>query len=359
MIIHFLDKVSSKFSEKSKIEGFIIPKILFLFTFLKSFGIRKRLITLYEKWLINPNIGITTKELTHLIPIGNFITKGKIGDDLLVRKLKYGNETFELKPSKLFSEQELDRVCKELKSDGFSIVGNIKGTDIYDKLTRLNNVEVFSGKNWKQNRKAKQTLLKKPNPAEDFIWYVDPSEVISNTGFQNLILDEFWRQIAKKYLNCDSKIFSIRCWHSFVKQGLDYTTPENWHLDAGDGFNFIKVFVLLSDVNENSGPTQIIPINQKKLPRKYFVERRFSDREIKNLCKKKNVKVLSAIGPAGTVYVADTRQIHRGTPVTEGKRFILNFNVAVDDFGGLLSEKYNNNGVATNSKLHEFLKCLK
>ena len=93
-------------------------------------------------------------------------------------------------------------------------------------------------------------------------------------------------------------------------------------------------------MNEKNGPTQIVPIQKNNLPRKFFVERRFSEREIAKLCKKTGNKVLSATGSEGTVYIADTRQIHRGTPVIEGHRFIVNFTLALDDFGSVGGEKY-------------------
>ena len=45
-------------------------------------------------------------------------------------------------------------------------------------------------------------------------------------------------------------------------------------------------------------------------------------------------------GKKGSLYVADTRLLHRGTPVEKGTRFILNWTVAVDNFGDAASEKY-------------------
>ncbi len=71
--------------------------------------------------------------------------------------------------------------------------------------------------------------------------------------------------------------------------------------------------------------------------------------------KRKSVEILSATGLAGTVYVADTRQIHRGTPVIEGSRFILNFTVALNDFGSLKDEKYNSNYEFIDPRIKEIM----
>jgi hypothetical protein len=297
-----------------------------------SIGAKRKIFSHYERFLAH---GELPKNVEEVIILANYKTRGKIR-----RKIrKSNNEINSDFNSKFFSKSTLERTVKELNDFGFSYIGSIQSDEIFSELEKLKNMPVFSRKlNLKREKNVTEITI--PDPSLDHIWSVQPEKVLENSGFQKLVLDGFWKQVADSYLGAPTKISALRCWYSFPHSNKFDLTPENWHLDAGDGLNFIKFFLLLSDVEELSGPTSVIPVPSNILPKKFYTGRRYSDSEINNLMLKNNVKEIKATGKAGTIYVIDTRLIHRGTPVSNGSRFLVNWMASVDQFGSISRENY-------------------
>lgn len=108
------------------------------------------------------------------------------------------------------------------------------------------------------------------------------------------------------------------------------TTTTLYHRDQnlggleGTRGNFLKVFVYLTDVTENTGPfTYIVGSNKdfKEGNGKY----RLSDTEALDLYGLRNE--IRCVAPAGTILSADTTGLHKGTKVRSGYRdmFTINF----------------------------------
>jgi len=286
---------------------------------------------LYKKDKIVPS------DVASIIINANFRSRGQIRQQI---RSRISNSVIK-KESNLFSEEDIERALSELKTKGFARIGIINDPNLLSELYKLENAPVYSSRIYKSSGRKNIRFQDEPNPDLDHIWYVDPELALNNSSVQQLILDTFWKKIADNYLGAETRISALRCWHSFPHKAKEIFSPENWHLDAADGLSFIKFFVLLTDVNEKSGPTAIVPIPASELPRKFYTGRRFSDSEVNKLLKSKKSNVLKATGEKGLIYVADTRLLHRGLPVEEGNRFILNWTCSVDSFGTVENEKYN------------------
>ena len=302
----------------------ILPLVDNLVFKLISIGSKRRIIRFYKEYRQN---GQVPKNISSVIILANYRTKAKIRKILTEGKLEMPIEF----KSSIFHEATLKAALQDLNKFGFANFGKIPDNQILIELEKLSSESVFT----RSGQKAKS-----PDTNIGHIWHVDPKVVLDNLGIQKLILDGFWKQIADSYLNSSTKISSIRSWHSFPQPNDKGLGPENWHVDAGDGLNFIKFFVLLTSVDKTNGPTSLVPISSLNLPRKFFTGRRFSNREIAQLLKKYNTKELLALGELGTVYAIDTRLIHRGTPVETGHRFLVNWTVNTDRFGNTGDEKY-------------------
>ena len=117
------------------------------------------------------------------------------------------------------------------------------------------------------------------------------------------------------------------------------STKLRWHLDSFN--NQLKVFLFLSDVDEKSGPFEVIPKTHKKLfkvfnmfPAGYFKITDFlkkggsrsyaalDDNIIKNIINK-GYPVKSFLVKKGTLAVVDTSCIHRAKPLEIGSRYAL------------------------------------
>ena len=308
----------------------LVDNLVFKFI---SIGSKRRIIQFYKEY---SQYGRIPKNVSSIIILANYRTKAKIRKILAEGNLE---TPIEFKSS-IFHEATLELALQDLKKFGFANFGKILDNQILLELEKLSNESVFTRSGQKANS---------PDTNISHIWYVDPKVVLDNLGIQKLILDSFWKQIADSYLNSSTKISSIRCWHSFPPPKNKGLGPENWHLDAGDGLNFIKFFILLTSVGKTNGPTSLVPISSSNLPRKFFTGRRFSNREIAQLLKKNNTQEFLALGEFGTVYAIDTRLIHRGTPVETGHRFLVNWTVNTDRFGNTGDEKYQ---LESNNLLH-------
>lgn len=298
---------------------------------------------LKKSYILFTETGKTPENVIDLIIKSNFASKGNI-NLTSESKLQY------LQESRMFSSIEIKNAIEALRIYGYAQIGIIENKTILDSLNCLENLKVYRAND------RKKVLYEKPDPNLYHRWQIPPELVLENLGVQSLLLDNFWKIIAQQYLSNFAKIAAIRCWHSFAHKDPEILSPENWHLDNGDGLNFIKFFVLLSEVDKDSGPTSIIPLSSSQLPRKFFTGRRFSDQEVNKLLTKKNTNIVNAIGPVGMVYVADTRLLHRGTPVKKGSRLILNWTASTDSFGGLENEKYK---IKSTNPLYqmEFINC--
>jgi len=279
--------------------------------------------------------GLVPKNISSIIIKANFKTKGRIRNQILSSKVV----TNPPPSSSIFSEEEITNALEDLRCTGFGKLGVINDPKLISDLTSLETVPVYSGQRYKASGRSEVELQKKPDIESDHIWYVQPETVLENVAVQKIISDPFWKYVSDNYLGSETHLTAIRCWHSFPPQ-KEFLSPENWHLDAADGLNFIKFFLLLTNVDMKSGPTAIVPVPSSKLPRKFYTGRRYTDQEVNKLLERNKKNILNATGSKGLIYVADTRLLHKGTPVVEGHRFILNWVSSVDSFGTVQSEKY-------------------
>ena len=278
-----------------------------------------------------------------------FNSRGEVRKKLLERsnllQTKINVNPSILPPAKsdLFTDKELLTAVNQLKQDNFSRLGTIHDLPIFKDLLKALKLPSYPSNemNALQKIDVKSKFWDQPDPKIDFMWNVQPELLWDNSAFRFILEDSFWMRISDSFFHGHSKISGFNMWHSFP-HNKESRSPENWHRDANDGCFFIKFFILLTDVSLANGPTAFVPIPIEHLPTKFLSGRRYSDNEIEQLCKKRDVNPIYATGRAGTIYVGDTRGIHRGTPVLSGHRSIINFRVSIDhQFGINNSEKYN------------------
>jgi hypothetical protein len=129
--------------------------------------------------------------------------------------------------------------------------------------------------------------------------------------------------IAGGYLRCTPTISSIGIRWSFPKSGqLDVT--QQYHRDVDD-WRFIKLFIYLSDVDDDSGPHQYVKGSHRRQSRL-----RATPYTVKDIDQSYGVdKIETVTGPRGTTFVADTFGIHCGVPPREKPRLILQVQYSV------------------------------
>jgi len=125
--------------------------------------------------------------------------------------------------------------------------------------------------------------------------------------------------LIEGYFNAKVTLDWIWAWWSFKSDKIDHG-PQNFHRDY-ESFNFVKVFVYLTDVlSEGDGCHEFIinSVNNNN----FYKRERFNKSHIVNYYKNNLIRIY---GKKGTTFVANTFGIHRGIKPLKNNRLILCF----------------------------------
>jgi len=150
---------------------------------------------------------------------------------------------------------------------------------------------------------------------------LDPESVYARFTLQKPILD-----VANAYFGMYTRLRYYNVWYT-LKTKSSPRESQLWHFDREDHY-ILKMFVYLSDVDEQAGPFTYAPGTHPKGPIRceppYFIEhgvRRSSDEQMAEVVPED--RWIKAVGPVGTVVFADTRGYHKGGLARERDRFMF------------------------------------
>jgi len=222
-----------------------------------------------------------------------------------------------------------ERASRELKQNGICVIQ-------FDELFK----ESLEG-----YRKLAESLVDTPenqqriSKANKLIQTADPSSrgkyyLVEPWGDEELVLDERLVQFAisdeilaivNSYMEVFCRVNYLRLWYNLPMGGPSISS-QNWHRDPEDR-KIVKLFFLLRDVDETTGPFHFIKgshcdgpyatIFPKKPPYGCYpptaeLEKRF-DTQIK-----------TCTGLAGTIVICDTSGLHKGGHATQNARLLFN-----------------------------------
>lgn len=122
---------------------------------------------------------------------------------------------------------------------------------------------------------------------------------------------------VSSYFGCMPTIDSIKAWWSLP--GHDDAENEQFFHRDNDSIRFLKLFIYLSDVDEDCGPH--VFVRGSHAQDGCLDRRRFQDEEIENEFGANRVHRFT--GAAGTVFLEDTYGLHKGALPTGRKRLLL------------------------------------
>lgn len=322
-IVSIANKMRQRTRVSSKPWGALARVIDYCSSFIIYFNSVNLIEKAYHRYLSG---GISPANVDELVIGSNFLSRGKKRHQLVDSAgFSFVNET--LKPlNTILPNFDTDKCVKELKIDGFTKIPVKLPANLVNELVEL----AIKSKVRPTKFARVQGLQDYPNPEIDHIWDVPFEKSITSSSIQMLIQDRQLLTVAGKYLQANPVVIGSRLYWSLAHERKEFQTAENWHVDAGDGLRFVKLFVTLTDVTAVNGPTGFIKGSHVSLPRKFFSGRRFHPNEIE---RRFSGKLMEATGSAGTIYLVDTRGLHRGTPVREGRRLLLHFFYGTDFFG--------------------------
>ena len=130
-------------------------------------------------------------------------------------------------------------------------------------------------------------------------------------------------EICERYFGCKPIIDSIQAWWSLPGHERP-EQAENLHRD-NDGIRFLKYFIYLTEVTEESGPH--IFVESSHTVSKGLDIRRYQDNEVETLFNKD--KFRKFIGKKGLSFMEDTYGFHKGQPAKTQKRLLLQIRYSI------------------------------
>lgn len=222
----------------------------------------------------------------------------------------------------------VDSALSELRAHGYFVLPDLLPQAECDDLTtvaaadRCRLVEPFPG--------APATARFDPRAPLAVRYELDEAEVISSPAAQRLVADRSLLELARRYLEGMPVQDLVAMWWSVPGRGAaSSAAAQQFHFDL-DRLEFLKVFVYLTDVELQNGPHVYVRGSHRDLPAGLRVDRRFGDDEVERWFPGRQVSIG---GPRGTVFVADTRGMHKGLPVAEGHRLVFQLEYALSLYG--------------------------
>ena len=159
-------------------------------------------------------------------------------------------------------------------------------------------------------------------------------QIATCSAAMELALDESVAGIARDYLRCEPIIDHVTMWWTAPgPRHMESAAAQRFHFDL-DRSRFVKAFVYLTDVGSENGPHCYVRGSHTHVPADIQHDGRFDDALVARAFGEDAITTIE--GPAGTVFFADTRGIHKGLPCRSGHRLIFQLEFACSLFGAPL-----------------------
>jgi hypothetical protein len=233
----------------------------------------------------------------------------------------YKNPLKNHKVSSVNEEFESSRLVKEIQKHGYSSKLSLQNDLLEHIFEFIAKTPFVDRKTGQGNFILNPDELKKPS-----LGYLYS---IHNPHLNDVMLNDFAnlqiKPIADAYLGADSIILNSQIWATFPDEKNTYNPDFGFHYDLDD-YRFLKLFIYLTDVDEDSGPHQII--DESHLGNVIF---RFFNRRLGNaLPARFSNKVKVMLGKRGEGFFEDTLCYHKGTR-PKNPRMILQLQFALSD----------------------------
>jgi len=319
----YLGSLRNRVRRSGRPWGIFARSVDYVLSFLIYLGSVKKLKFAYHAY----NNGACSPTNVHDLIMGtNFMTKGQLRNKIVENvHFQFDPSDFTQLPSML-PEFDIDEQVNLLNLHGFAQLPVRLPINLVEDLVHLAQNSYVVPTKYAKDRSPKLV----PDSKIDHIWDVPFANSVESKTVQNILQDKQLITVAAKYLNANPVVIGSRLYYSLAHKNREFLTPENWHVDAGDGLRFVKTFIALSNIESSNGPTGFVQGTHHSLSRKFYSGSRFFPEEMEQKFKGRFVE---ATGKVGTIYFVDTRGLHRGTPVREGSRLLFHYLYGTDFFG--------------------------
>lgn len=161
-------------------------------------------------------------------------------------------------------------------------------------------------------------------PRETHVAHVAPADLVKVPELFRIANDPGILAVVSRHLGAKPTAFVAAWWSN--PAGGEPEEAELFHRDKDD-WRFVKLFVYLTDVDEDAGPHVYVPRSHRYRGREFRRQRRFTDAEVESVFGKSGIKRFT--GPRGTAFLENTYGLHRGQPVRAKKRLLFQVNYSL------------------------------
>jgi|GEM_PF-387227 Phytanoyl-CoA dioxygenase (PhyH)./GSCFA family. len=223
----------------------------------------------------------------------------------------------------------LAKVTDALRQDGFYVFPDRLAPDICDRLMDFA-LQTEALLHSPPSDVPERHIYDPEHPLVAKYSFSDTS-LISQPEVQRLVADPSILAVAQDYLGCSPILDLLTMWWSTaVWPEANSEAAQLFHFDM-DRINFLKFFVYLTDVTEETGPHSYVRASHHRKPLALLRDGRFSDQEI--LRHYSSEDIIDIVAPRGTMFFADTRGFHKGVHLRAGHRLIFQMEFASSLFG--------------------------
>jgi len=162
------------------------------------------------------------------------------------------------------------------------------------------------------------------NPPQGVIYDCSFADLMQAEIFQSLASEPLFLSVAADYLGTIPKLDPSGAWWTVASKDRDDSLAQDYHFDM-DTIRWLKVFVYLSDVDPQHGPHCFMEGTHRSGTIPFALRgkgySRLTDEEVFTHLPRRNE--IKFHGAKGTVIFEDTRGLHKGQPVLEGSRLML------------------------------------
>ncbi len=179
-------------------------------------------------------------------------------------------------------------------------------------------------------REDSRTTFAEAEAVQNLAHYAD-RDILNCPHLLDIALNPLHLGLAQSFLGTVPMIITCAAWWSFARAD-EAREAQLYHLDLDD-YRFLKLFVYLTDVDETSGPHVYVPTTHRAdillkareaAPSiqqfdQWLGQLRKTDREVGDAF---GIAPVEITGEAGTVFVANTRGIHKGLLPKDRNRLV-------------------------------------
>jgi hypothetical protein len=233
--------------------------------------------------------------------------------------------------------KNISDINTEIKTKGYCVLPELFSEEIINTL--YNKVISCSGKYKSDTYSSKEYETLELENSKGTKFEYNKNELIEFEEVQKIFFDTKLLKIIENYLEGLPIVDILASWWNFPSNKADHAAAQLWHFDM-DRPKWLKVFIYLTDCNQNNGPHCFIngTNNNGSIPFKIrsYGYARLEDEIIDKYYKKEEIRTFTA--KKGTVLIEDTRGLHKGLKVEKGNRLLLQCQYSSSLFGASIDK---------------------